>query len=355
MRILIVCDFLFKYGSQQARSLVNAGHDVAMLCRDHALEFGGSEAERDEVMEDLQRAGVRTFVVPGRVRSFRAVPATFGIRRELGRWRPHIVHVHENHDPRLLAATSGHRTVLTIHDPLEHTGARAWTRVETWVFDRWLRRAACFVVHGSALAEELAGIRGGVPIAVIPHGTSPHPEPVPPPTRPCVLMFGRLEQYKGLEVLVAAMRLVWERRPDVRLVVAGEGEAARLVPVDPRIALLDRYISEREVDGLLAGATLVALPYTQASQSGVGLLAIGRGVPVAVSALGALPELVHDRSYISPPGDPRALSETILRHVDDGMQARWAVLRHARDHFSWDHVATLTTDLYRALVSERGS
>ncbi len=101
-------------------------------------------------------------------------------------------------------------------------------------------------------------------------------EPLPRPESPSVLLFGRLEQYKGVEVLVEAMRLVWERRPDVRLVVAGEGQAARLVPDDPRISLIPRYVPEREVDALLADASLVVLPYTQASQSGVGVMAIAR-------------------------------------------------------------------------------
>ena len=55
MRILIVCEFLFQYGAQQARALAQIGHDVAMLCRSHALEFGGAENERDEWIADLRR------------------------------------------------------------------------------------------------------------------------------------------------------------------------------------------------------------------------------------------------------------------------------------------------------------
>ncbi len=153
---------------------------------------------------------------------------------------------------------------------------------------------------------------GRTPIVVIPHGTTPRAEPREPPTSASVLLFGRLEQYKGVEVLAAAMPLVWERRPEVRFVVAGAGEAARLVPADPRVSLRARYIAEDEVGTLLAEATLVALPYTQASQSGVGLLAIADGVPVVVSDLGALPELAYDRSFVAAPGDPVALAEAIV-------------------------------------------
>ena len=352
VRILIVCDFLFKYGSQQARSLVHAGHDVAILCRSHALEFGGLEHERDEVHDRLRGDGIRVLVVPGRVRSATAVPALLGIRRAVRRWRPHVVHVHENHDPRLLALTAGYPTVLTVHDPLGHPGAPELTRSENWAFRRWFHRADRFIVHGQALVPELRPIIGPHrPIAVIHHGTDARAEPLPAAGEPVVLLFGRLEQYKGVEVLVAAMQHVWERRPDARLVVAGEGQAARLVPDDPRTTLMARYISEAEVDGILAQARLVALPYTQASQSGVGMLAIAAGVPVVVSDLGSLPELAYDRSFVSAAGNARALADAILRHLDDGPDVRARVLAHARAEFSWEEAARRTTELYRDLVS----
>jgi glycosyltransferase involved in cell wall biosynthesis len=352
MRILIVCDFLFKYGSQQARSLAHSGHDVALLFRSHALEFGGSTSERDVVLDALRREGIRLFVVPGRIRSVSAIPVLLEIRRALHAWQPQVVHVHENHDPRLLALTSGYPTVFTVHDPVEHLGARPFTRVERWVFKRWFRRAERFVVHGPALAEELAPRVRRTLIAVIPHGTWPRSEPLLRPESPSVLLFGRLEQYKGVEVLVDAMRLVWTRRPDVTLVVAGAGEAAGLVPDDPRISLIPRYISESEVDTLLAEASLVALPYTQASQSGVGVMAIAAGVPVVVSDLGALPELAYEPSFVFEARDPRALAETLIQHLDDGPEVRSAVLRHAQAHFSWNRAAQMSTELYRELATQ---
>jgi glycosyltransferase involved in cell wall biosynthesis len=112
-----------------------------------------------------------------------------------------------------------------------------------------------------------------------------------------------------------------------------------------------RYISEAEVEGIMARASLVALPYTQASQSGVGLLAIAAGVPVVVSNLGSLPELAYDPSFVSAAGDSRALADTILDHLDDGGDVRDRVLAHARASFSWEEAARRTTELYRELVS----
>ena len=116
-----------------------------------------------------------------------------------------------------------------------------------------------------------------------------------------------------------------------------------------------RYISEDEVGPLLAEASLVTLPYTQASQSGVGLLAIAEGVPVVVSDLGALPELAYDRTFVAAPGDAGALAETIVRHLDDGADVREAVLRTPGHTSRGSTPAELTTALYRDLVTAAGS
>jgi alpha-maltose-1-phosphate synthase len=352
MRILIVCDFLFKYGAQQARSLAHAGQDVSMLVRAHALEFGGSMDERRRALEDLRVDGVRQFVIPGRIRSPAAVPAMVKVRRRLHTWQPHIVHVHENHDPRLLAVTHGYRTVFTVHDPVEHLGARAFTRRDAWVANQWLRRAERIVVHADTLADELAATVGRARIAVIPHGTWPLDEPHSVPATPTVLFFGRLERYKGIDVLGTAMHSVWRERPDVRLVVAGEGPAVESVPQDPRVTLIARYIRESEVPPLLSEASLVALPYTQASQSGVGALAIAAGVPVVVTDVGGLPELTYDPRFVARAADPRALAAAILRNLDHDAGVRAAVIEHARAHFSWDHSAELSLALYREMLRQ---
>ena len=108
------------------------------------------------------------------------------------------MHVHENHDPRLLALTFGYVTVLTVHDPLGHPGAPELTRSENWAFRRWFVRAQRFVVHSQSLVEELVPIVGGDGrIVVIPHGTTARPAPLPPPEAPTVLLFGRLEAVQG--------------------------------------------------------------------------------------------------------------------------------------------------------------
>jgi glycosyltransferase involved in cell wall biosynthesis len=165
-----------------------------------------------------------------------------------------------------------------------------------------------------------------------------------------VLLFGRLEAYKGLDVLLAAMRLVWHTSPGLRLIIAGRGEAARGIASHPNVEVLGRYIGEAEIDELFGRASVCVLPYTQASQSGVGLQAIARGVPVVVSRLGALPELAHDDALVVPPSDPTALALALERAVALGSADRERVHRFAAEHFSWPVVAQRYRRVYEELV-----
>jgi len=236
---------------------------------------------------------------------------------------------------------------MTIHDPVPHEGHRL--RRRNLLIERaWRRRADCLVVH----SEQLVPALGSVPqrIAVLPHGADILATPLPRPRTPSVLLFGRLEPYKGVRVLSDAMQDVWEKRPDVRLLVCGEGPAKNDLPDDPRVEARLAYIPESDVDPLFARATLVVLPYTDASQSGVGTMAVGRGIPTIVSRLGGLPDLALDDSFVVPPNDAPALAQAIIRHVGHDDETRRRVLQLADERLGWDAVGLAAADLYRDLL-----
>jgi len=172
-----------------------------------------------------------------------------------------------------------------------------------------------------------------------------------PPTRPRILLFGRLEPYKGVRVLREAMETIWRTRPDVKLEVAGQGPEARLVRGDPRIDLRPRYVPEERLDEMFGRASVVALPYLEASQSDVGLQAIGRGVPVVVSNVGSLAEIAVDPEFVVPPGDRAALACALLRAIDQGLPLRRRTLAHARKKFSLDTAAARTLALYEEVIT----
>ena len=351
LRVLVACDWFLKYAAAQVVALQGAGAEAALLCRDHSFEFGGSTSEREHVLAGVRDSGARVLVLEGRITDLRRFADAARLRREIRAWAPDAVHVHENVDPRLLWICRGRPTVVTVHDPTPHPGAVQRGPVKRFVQRQWLQRSAAVVVHGEELRREFSELALRPPAVVIPHGAALSPAPLPPPATPSVLFFGRLQPYKGLHVLLRAMQHVWASRPDVELAIFGEGPEAAAVPDHPKIRKRIGYIPESDLDDALAAASLVVLHYVQASQSGVGMLALARGIPVVVTETGSLPDLALDPTFVVAPADAGALADALLEHIDHDARTREAVLRFAHARFSWHVVAQRSIGLYRQVTA----
>jgi glycosyltransferase involved in cell wall biosynthesis len=351
MKVLLIVNWFMKYASEQAAGLAEAGAEVQVVCRDHLAEFAGSEEEWQECVRRIEvGTGRAPWIIRGSETSARTLVDGPAIATRIRRWSPDIVHAHPNVSPTLFALVPNAPLVVTIHDVTWHPGQTRKPRVKKLIERAWERRASGFIVHGEDLRPLLADRAGDRPVAVVPHGVRPEKRPDPVPTRPSILFFGRLEPYKGLGVLMDAMRLVWEVRPDAELVVAGRGQAEPEVIDDPRIQKLARYVPEAEVDQLFRNAQLVVAAYTEGSQSGVVSLACARGIPAIVSDVGALPSLVGDPSRVVPAGEPKALANALLRNLDHGPGLREAVHRKARHELSWYSAGQLTLRFYEELL-----
>ncbi len=353
-RVLHACDFFLRYTAMLAGGMQRAGAEVGLLTRDHDQEFGGQEGAAAAFVSTATTAGLKRYVVPGRVRSPRGLAEAMRIRRAVRRLGADVVHLQESigNDARLIFASGARprRFALTIHDPVRHPGEDV-ARSSVLGNRALVRAAGLIFVHAAALREELEAVsRPRAPIVVVPHGVD-RGEARPLPRQPTVLFFGRLGHYKGLDVLLDSMAGVWERLPEARLTVAGNGELEdHPALADPRVTVRVEHIPDTDLPDLFAAASCVALPYRQASQSGVGSLAKRYGRPLVVSALGGLPELVADGSGLTVPAeDPAALSGALLEILADPALAQRfsrAGAETASGGADWRSVAETTLAAY---------
>lgn len=124
------------------------------------------------------------------------------------------------------------------------------------------------------------------------------------PTYRYVLFFGFIRQYKGLDLLLEAFRQSpLMDIPDVRLLIAGEfyeeessyQSLLQSPDLQGRVVAHTHYISDESVAAYFSVADLVAQPYRSATQSGVAQIAYHFEVPMVVTNVGGLPEIVTHR------------------------------------------------------------
>lgn len=351
MNIAVLCDAFLRYGSAQAIGLSQAGLSVTLYYIDRIDEFGNRAEDRAIFLDRARAAGVALVPLPRRrMRSLRK--HALWLHRDLRRRKVAAAVVQSHIDPRYATLGLALPVVLILHDPQTHSGDTLSTFPAPV---RLISRIAeltsfCLIIHSRQLLGQIRPLLRRLPIGVVPHGTDMASAPVHVPRERRLLVFGRLFAYKGVDTALEAFRILQDKLPDAKLVVAGRGPLAALARSQQNVEVYEEYITDPDVDALLEGARLVLLPYKDATQSGVGLQAVAHGVPCVVSSTGALPELVPNSlpGLIVPPDDPVRLAEAIAAHIDHDDDLRRAIYDHAAAGFTWLSVAQrLRSELQR--------
>lgn len=256
--------------------------------------------------------------------------------------------------------------VVTVHDPVPHPGDRGGAKTPQFVMNLAFTAADGLIVHARALVADLEA-RAGIDqkkVHVIPHLVDPVVTNVDGTEEPAtILFFGRIWPYKGVDVLIRAEPRISERAPALRIIIAGEGEEfgryRAMMQHPDRFEVHNSFVDNETRSHLFARASVVVLPYLQASQSGVVPIAYAFAKPVVATAVGGLPELVEDgvTGLVVPPGDADALAEAVNRLLaDDGLRHRLGA--NGRQRFestlSAEALAEGTLAVYRAVQQHHG-
>ena len=254
--------------------------------------------------------------------------------RQLRRFRPDVVHFQQGHMWFNLALPllRAYPLVVTIHDPRYHVGDRDSQRTPQWLMDFGFRQADSVIVHGEALKRQVVMLLGtsANKVYVIPHvaiGSMNAPRASVDDGK-SILFFGRIWEYKGLKYLIEAEPLISQVVPGAQIIIAGTGddfEPYRQLMTHPEnFVIHNRFISTSDRDRLFQEASVVALPYIDATQSGVIPLAYSFAKPVVATGIGALAEAVDDgiTGRLVPPADTKALAAAIVDLLCDAAARR---------------------------------
>jgi spore coat protein SA len=187
-----------------------------------------------------------------------------------------------------------------------------------------------------------------------------NPNPVP-----VVIYTGRLVPYKGVHVLLEAMRILEQSKIEAKCVIVGGsgfGNSKRTRYVyklqrrRPNNTEFVGYVAGNALAELLRGADIFCCPSTWNEPFALTALeAMATGLPVVASNVGGLGEmLAYGGGVLVPPNAPERLAAALERLVTDpshreelGAQA----LASFNGHFSWNIVRDQYDRVVRRLLS----
>jgi glycosyltransferase involved in cell wall biosynthesis len=363
MRIALLIDWHLYYTIQLANAL-SKNHQVFLVTRDHNYEVSSSESSiaLNDFINNILDRGVRRESLRYAQSSLKNIFELIRIYKKIRAFNPEIVHVQDNTDWRILilAKLLGFdKMVLTIHDVFVHPGDS--TPIMNIFRSIFIRKAKKIIVHGEFLRTQLLSIFQTFErkIYVVPHGVYTiyrewDDESIKEETH-TILFFGRISKYKGIGILVEAEPLISKEIPEVKIILAGRGKGLenytdQIVNKD-RFEIINTFIANKDVPRFFRRAAVVVLPYLEASQSGVVLLAYAFGKPVVVTRVGSIPEIVeHGKTgFIVSPKSPEELARAIMALLKNEYlrkeMSRNVILK-ASTELSWETIAQKTLEIY---------
>lgn len=224
--------------------------------------------------------------------------------------------------------------ITTIHDIRYHVGDRRSNIVPQLVSDLATRFSSGLIVHGLRLKKylckefkinpNLVFVSPMMNFSIYRHWEKPDIKQ----ENNNILFFGSIWKYKGLKYLMKTEPYLSEQLDNFKITIAGKGEDLskyRKYMTNPkRYEIINEFIPDERVTELFQKASVVVLPYIEASQSAVVPLAFAFGKPVVVTDVGSIPEIVdHGKDgLIVAPRDPEALAQGIITLLKDPVLRR---------------------------------
>lgn len=281
------------------------------------------------------------------------------------------------------------RVVVTLHDLREPYLFPKAGRLRRWVNARLVKDSDAAILTNEEDLAEVQQLAPSAPLSLIPIGSNV-PSLIPPgfdrnaqrhrmgvgSEQYLLCYFGLLNQSKGVEFLLDALRLLLDSDVPVKLLMLGEevGEAdpTNRAYREKVLAMIEKsgllgvvvrtgYLPKDELSVYLHASDTCVLPFADGAsfRRGSLLAALAHGLPI-ITTRSSAPQgracsLVDgENCLLVPPGDAKALAEAVEKLI--GSPALRAHLGEGAlalsGEFSWEKIVEKTVQLYGRLSAD---
>lgn len=254
------------------------------------------------------------------------------IKKFIKEVNPDFVFINTPHPVNIAIAryVKKYRTIFYVHDPIPHSGTGLLDRI---VLKKQLKiyykKAYRLVVGGEKLKQDILDTSKkvnpnkifSIPFAFVDNFQE---EKCEKKKDIDFLFFGRIEYYKGLDVLADSLKIC-KNKPKVLLVGNGDYKKAykRELVFPDNVEIVNRYVGDDELVSFLQRSKCVILPYRDATGSVTIALAYHFGVPVIATSVGVFPEYVDNGGLIIKPEDSKELADAIDSFSNEELLAKY--------------------------------
>jgi glycosyltransferase involved in cell wall biosynthesis len=316
----------------------------------------------------LQRAGIPCEVISeSGVGDVRVLSR---LRGALARLNPHVIQTHSYRPAALvtaLRALGPRRPWIAFFHGVTNEDRKV--RFYNWLDRRLMRFADRVVVMSRTQLDEFASlgrrvrlVHNAVLSASINDGVERSLSLPPNMNVPVVGVIGRLSSEKGVDVLLRALRMLFDQGRTCTLIVAGDGpERQALTNLRDELALQDAVHflgTVHPIAALYPRLDVVVISSHSEGLPNVLLEALAADRPVVATRVGAIPEVLTnaDAGELVDAGSPTALAAGIARALDSLNDPRKrAARREAVDAFSLERRARAHVAIYNELLERESS
>jgi glycosyltransferase involved in cell wall biosynthesis len=267
-----------------------------------------------------------------------------------------------------LCRIMGFRTIVTLHNIVEMIDTEkagfsntTLNRAGALIATKILTFATAITLTVQSYLRILKRRYGCKNVYWIPHGTwNVNPVSNQHHNPKNILYFGYSGPYKDLDMLFNTFEMLWKKRSDVKLLVAGTshpnypGFLKKYETEKHDAADFVGYVPDNKLSSLFEKTNLVVLPYyTCTGTSGVAHLVSSYGLPIITTDLLEFRELAKEGcSILLSPHDPYEFSKKIEYILDnhdmtEKLKERNTIFVKGR---TWEKIAKQFYELYREFI-----